>query len=28
LEERNGLDALRSQLRCDRALDALLKQSE
>jgi len=28
LEERNGLDGLRQQLRCDRALDFLYKQSE
>ena len=28
LEEKNGLDGLRQQLRCDRALDLLYKQSE
>jgi len=28
LEEKNGLDGLRQQLRCDRALDFLYKQSE
>ncbi len=28
LEEKNGLDGLRQQLRCDRALDSLYKQSE
>lgn len=28
LEEKNGLDGLRQQMRCDRALDLLYKQSE
>lgn len=28
LEEKNGLDGLRQQMRCDRALDSLFKQSE
>jgi trigger factor len=28
LEEKNGLDGLRQQMRCDRALDSLYKQSE
>jgi trigger factor len=28
LEEKNGLDGLRQQLRCDRALNSLYKQAE